>query len=221
MTPTKLASACSLLASCCLFVASPAGAADQVIVNAFGSPGSQTDFINLFELFNNGLYWTEGSADCSVEFKSFTKIGNLGVLGATPLEVLSDCTVVMPGITRDDSWFFYSNAGRLWRKAANSTPSDAPQEIPAPPFTPLGAGMEMGAMMNWNGRIYWSDTTSGFFDIMSMNADTTGIRYELLGTGNKIVKLVGYTYTSSSGFLGSPVDAFFILTAAEIGRAHV
>jgi hypothetical protein len=199
-----------------LFIAFPAGAADQVIVNAFGSPGSQTDFINLFELFNNGLYWTEGSADCSVEFKSFTKIGNLGVLGATPLEVLSDCTVVMPGITRDDSWFFYSNAGRLWRKAANSSPSDAPQEIPAPPFTPLGAGMEMGAMMNWNGRIYWSDTTSGFFDIMSVNADTTGSRYELLGTGNKIVKLMGYTYTSSSGFLGSPVDAFFILTAAGV-----
>jgi hypothetical protein len=57
------------------------GASQQTLVTAFGSPGSSPDYINQFELFGNGLYWTEGSGSCSVEFHSDTKIGLQPILG--------------------------------------------------------------------------------------------------------------------------------------------
>jgi hypothetical protein len=35
-------------------------ASEQVVVTAFGTRGPGTDGINQFELYANGLYWTEG-----------------------------------------------------------------------------------------------------------------------------------------------------------------
>jgi hypothetical protein len=186
-------------------------AAEQIVVNSFGSSGSGTDVINQFELYNNGLYWTEGYGDCSVEFHSNSKIGVDGVIGGTPHPLISDCAVNFPGITRNDSYAFYTFNGRLWRRAINSIPTDPYEEISAPPYTPLSGKYEMGAMTTYNGRVYWSDSDGNYFDIVSMKEDATDFRYELLGNGSKIRKLQVAYYWSGTGLFGSTTLAFFIL----------
>ena len=187
------------------------GASEQVVATAFGSSGSAPDYINLFELFNNGLYWTEGSGGCSPEFRSESKIGILGTIAGTPKRILSDCTLTLDGTTRGDAYAFFTHSGRLWRKAINSIPTDPSQEIPAAPFTPIGNTMQMGAMTTFGGRVYWTDTTGTYFDILSMKEDGTDYKYELLGTGSKIVKLQ-VSYYSTSVILSDAHLAFFILT---------
>ena len=210
-TSSRFFAACLGLFLSLLSLTAARGASEQVVATAFGSSGSAPDYINLFELFNNGLYWTEGSGGCSTEFRSESKIGILGTIAGTPKRILSDCTLTLDGTTRDDAYAFFTHSGRLWRKAINSLPADPSQEIPAAPFTPIGNTMQMGAMATFGGRVYWTDTTGTYFDILSMKEDGTDYNYELLGTGSKIVKLQ-VSYYSTSVILSDAHLAFFILT---------
>lgn len=188
-------------------------ASEQVVVTSFGSTGSASDYINSFELFQNGLYWTEGRGDCSVEFRSETKFGILGVIGGSPRRILSTCQIQFGGQTRDDTYAFYTHDGRLWRKSVNSVPTDPESEILAPPYTPIPAKYEMGAMTLWNGRVYWSDSNGSFFDILSVKEDGTDARYELLGSDSKIVKMQIVSYNPTVLF-DPPIVGLFLLTSS-------
>ncbi|MBI1842205.1 MAG: hypothetical protein HYR88_15315, partial [Verrucomicrobia bacterium] len=50
----------------------------QTIVTSTSSAGSSTSYINEFEFFNNGLYWTDGYGGCSVEFREYGQVGLMG-----------------------------------------------------------------------------------------------------------------------------------------------
>src|SRR5262245_59212054 len=81
-------------------------AASQTIVTSSGPTGSGPDYINRFEFFNKGLFWDEGSADCSVEFRSYSEIGLLGVIGGAQRIVISDCKRHYAGFVRNDEYVY-------------------------------------------------------------------------------------------------------------------
>ena len=98
------------------FDAAPMSAAvEQTLVTAFGSSSSTPDGINSFELYNTGLWWTEGNGGCSVEFHSNSKIGISGTYGGTPRAIVSDCALGFGGVTRSNIMdFFLINFSYSW-----------------------------------------------------------------------------------------------------------
>src|SRR5712692_4343087 len=66
--------------------------ATEIIATAFPSGGSATDYIIAYDLFGPGLFWWQGSGDCSLEFRSYSAIGIKGstIPAAIPSEPVSD-----------------------------------------------------------------------------------------------------------------------------------
>ena len=108
-----------------------------------------------------------------MEFRSESRIGILGVIGGAPNRILNDCTFHLTGVTRTDTHAFYTHSGRLWRRPIDATPGAIQQEVSASPFTPLDGNLQMGAMTTWDGRVYWTDSDGGHFDILSVKEDGT------------------------------------------------
>ncbi|MBI1842659.1 MAG: hypothetical protein HYR88_17610 [Verrucomicrobia bacterium] len=124
--------------------------------------------------------------------------------------MIHDCAFGPVGVARNDAYIFFSDQLHLYRKSVNAQLADPIQEVILPPYTPLSKPAEMGAMMYWQDRLYYSFSDGNFFNIVSVKPDLTDSRYELLGTGGKLRKLVGASYTT--GLFNPPRDAFFILT---------
>ncbi len=180
------------------------------------SDGSSLNYVHGFDLYDSGLFWASGGNTCGGEFASYTRIGLLGYATFPPLPahyVMRDCVPIPADVVRDDAYVYYAdnNTGRLYKKAVNAQTTDAPMEIPTP-YTPLNSGFQFGAMMMWNGRLYWTDNNANQFQVNSINPDGTGANNDLTagyGGGNHVKKLVGFTYEPS---LFTFVDALFILT---------
>ena len=184
----------------------------QVVVNGTVPVGSSIDYINQFELYNGGIYWSEGSGGCTPEFRSDSRIGILGVIGGAPQRIVNDCTFHLDAVTRTETHAFYAHDGRLWRKPVGAISGAAEYEVPASPFTPVTGNQQMGAMTTWGSRVYWSTASGNRFDVLSVSADGTDVRHEFQGTGGLIRRLKVANYRGSNGGFVVPVPALFILT---------
>jgi hypothetical protein len=216
---TELKTRTSALTTLCLFCALAINSAAQ-IQQMVAEPADSSVFneIHEFDLYNAGLFWWSGGNACSPpEFASFTRIGLLGYATSPPLPahyVMQDCVARPAFVVRDDVFVYYTdnNTGRLYKKPVAAQPADPPIEIPTP-STPLTSGFQFGAMMFWNGRLYWTDNSANLIRVHSINPDGTSPRDDLvagvLGVNN-VKKIVGFSYHQSSF---TYVDAMFILTA--------
>src|ERR1051325_9681825 len=92
----------------------------ELIVPSTSSAGSGASYINGFELYNNGLYFSDGHGDCSVEFRDYGQVGVLGIIGASAHVIQRDCAFGPIGFTRNEAYMFFSDAQHLYRKAVNS-----------------------------------------------------------------------------------------------------
>lgn len=194
-----------------------AAAQVQPMVADSFDPGGNA--IHGFDLYDSGLFWASGGNTCGGEFYSYTRIGLIGYATSPPPApathyVTHDCLAMPSDVVRDDQYVYYADNhdGRLYKKAINAQVTDPPIEIPTP-LTPLASGFQFGAMMMWNGRLYWTDNNANEFRINSITPDGTGFQNDLTAgyasAGNHVKKLVGFTYNKT---LFSYVDALFILT---------
>lgn len=196
------------VAAACLLSAQRGLGAAQTVATVSGSCGSAADQINTYDLFGQGLFWTEGRGVCSGEFCSHSKLNVFGYLGGWPSRVVEDCTVHFSGVARDDLYLYYGSNGRIYRKAVSAGAADPATELPAPPYTPTPAGREMGPLALLNGVLYWTDSNGSEFGVFSMNMDGTNPQLLMTGNGPKVTKMVAYTYSAS--FLNW-VEALFML----------
>ncbi len=182
-------------------------------MDAEPADSSAANPIHGFDLYNQGLFWVSGGNTCGGEFASFTRIGLLGYASYPPLApqyVMRDCVAVPAAAVRDDAYVYYTDNhdGRLYKKAVNAQITDPSIEIPTP-LTPLASGFTFGAMMMWNGRLYWTDNNTIEFRVNSINPDGTGYQNDLTASyGSHVKKIVGFTYEPS---LFTFIDALFIL----------
>jgi hypothetical protein len=180
--------------------------------------GSSYNEIHEFDLYNPGLFWWSGGNTCAGEFASFTRIGLLGHASFPPPPphyLMQDCIPRPAFVVRDYAYVYYTdnNTGRLYKKAITAQPGDPPTEIPTP-ATPLTSGFQFGAMMSWNGRLYWTDNNANELRVHSINPDGTSPRDDLVAGvlgGNIVKRIIGFSYHSSSF---AYVDAMFILTTS-------
>jgi hypothetical protein len=166
--------------------------------------------------FNTSLFWWSGQGSCTIEFPSNARIGSMGAVTyppKTPRYTLDNCESAPAYVVQDGTYYYYTdnNTGQLYRKALNAKTTDPSTAIPAM-YAPLQSGWQFGAMMLYNGRLYWSLNLPGnLILVCSMNPDGTDQTREAnLGefyAGNHVKKLVGDSYTAG-------VDALFILTDA-------
>lgn len=196
------------LAGLFLLTAQRSFGAAETVASVSGPCGSAADQINSYDLFGQGLFWTEGRGVCGGEFCSYPKLNVLGYLGGWPSRVVEDCTVHFSGVARDDLYLYYGSNGRIYRKAVRAGTADPASEMPAPPYTPTPDGWEMGPLALLNGVLYWTDSNGSQFRVFSMNPDGTNPQFLMTGNGPKITKMVAYTYSVS---LLNWVDALFLL----------
>lgn len=191
-----------------------AAASPSETVAVFGPPAGppldSANFTTSFELFGNGLYWWQGYGVCGevpnnseISFKGFASSDT------TAAHPVFACSNVIEGVTRDDLRFYFAANRRLYTKAAWGLTGDPAQEIPTQ-YTPPPAGWDLGAMMLWQGRIYWTDYSGTSFRIRSVNPDGSDALHVRLGTGGKVLKILGYSYRVSNFAFK---DAIFVLTA--------
>ena len=129
-----------------------------------------------------------------------------------PWRPVEDFTDHLTGAARDDLYVYFADnrTQLIYRKAINAAPADPATSLPNP-FVPADPGFNLGAVMMWNGRFYWTDYNSDTADIYSINPDGTSSYYEGgFASSGKVVKLVGYTYRATALTFR---DALFALTA--------
>ena len=191
------------------------------VIDSEPADSTLPNYIHGFELYGSGLFWISGGGGtgCRPEFPTLDHIGLEGYAGTPARYVVKDCAVDAAGVVRDDAFVYYTdnNSRRLYKKALAAQPTDPPVEIPTP-FTPLAAGATFGAMMMWNGRLYWTDNNTNEFRVNSINPDGSAPTNELTAgyaetptypTGNHVRNSWGLSYTR---LLLHHVDALFILT---------
>lgn len=169
------------------------------------------EYISGFELYSNGLFWwsTPGVCSTEIEFRKNARISLMGVLGAFPRNLASDCTSHFQYAVRDNANVYFVNNGRHYSKAVNAGASDPAQLLP----TSITAGFQPGAMVLWNGRLYWTQSNGSTFDLWSVNLDGTGQQYFGSGSGSGIKKLSVFKY---GPFSNSQTTALCLLTQAGI-----
>jgi len=195
--------------------------ADQVQQLVAEPTNATINNINGFGLsytaYNSSLFWWSGQSTCGPEFTSNARIGSLGTVTfppKTPNYTLDNCLIAPAYVAQDSAYYYYtdSKTGRLYKKALNAKTTDPSTEIPTP-YTPLSSPWQFGAMMRWNGRLYWTANLPGNqLQVNSINPDGTSPSQDLVldaaTAGNHVKKLAGFTYSGAGG----PVDALFILT---------
>src|SRR5579859_3758682 len=179
--------------------------AQQTIVSftppAAGAPaGNLATYGVGFELGpTNEMYWWSGYG-LGGEIPENCQIGyNYDGQNAYPsIPVLSQ-SMQVSGAARDSEYFYFADndSGRIYRVPIWSPNNAPPTEIPTI-YTPPASGYSLGAVMLFQGLFYWSDYNGTYFDIMAYHPDGTGIDYVKFGSGNKIIKMVGYTYNTST-----------------------
>jgi len=206
-----------------LFLARAGFAAE--VVTTFNPPGGPAPDLATygigFELLGNGLYWWQGDGVCG-ELPNNSELGFKGSTSgavAASRPVLS-CDHQISGAGRDDLFFYFAADKRIYSKALTAAPTDPAQELTTA-FTPLDSQHDLGAAMFWNGRFYWTDyqDLGSSFDIWSINPDGTGAQLVLSGSGYKVLKMVGYTYTAS--FLNFTDAIFFLTSDGQLIRLDV
>lgn len=180
---------------------------------AAGAPaGNLSDYSVGFELYpNNEMYWWSGWGQGG-EIPENCQIGyNYAIPNAWATMPIFNQTSHIAGVARDSEYFYFADnqSRRIYHETLWGGPNNSPYEIPTP-YTPPASGYSFGAAMMWNGLFYWSDYNGTYFDIMAFNPDGSGSQYVRLGTGNKIVKMVGFTYNTSTF---TYADSIFALTA--------
>jgi len=181
-----------------------------------GPAPDSADYSVGFELdpTNTVWWWTGFSQGGEIPFDC--EFGNsYAGTSSVPNMLVEDQNYLITGTAHDTYYFnnyFFADdrSGQLYYGELWGGTNYAPVEV-STPYTPPPSGYHMGTMMNWNNNIYWSDYNGTYFDIMSFVADSfTETQYVRGGTGNKIIKMVGFTYNTSTF---TYADAIFALTA--------
>ena len=180
---------------------------------AAGVPaGDLSDYSVGFELYSgNEMYWWSGWGQGG-EIPENCQIGfNQAVPNAWVTVPVFNQTSHIAGVACDAEYFYFADnqSRRIYYKTLWASSNDPAYEI-STPYTPPAGGYSFGAAMLWNGSFYWSDYNGTYFDILAFNPNNSGSQYVRLGTGNKIVKMAGFTYNASTF---SYTDAIFALTA--------
>ena len=203
-----------LVAIWCVCLANACIAADVVATfNTPGGPAADLAGYGIgFELFGNGLYWWQGAGVCG-ELPNNSELGFKGTTSpyvSASRPVLS-CDYQISGGTRDNLNFYFAANKRIYSKWLGASRNDPAQEL-ATIYTPLDNQHDLGAVTLFNGRFYWTDydNTGSNFTLYSINTDGSDAQLLGLGQGYKVIKMIGYTYHTTSFHY---VDAMFLLTA--------
>ncbi|MBI3871357.1 MAG: hypothetical protein HY299_22725 [Verrucomicrobia bacterium] len=167
--------------------------------------GSSPQIVHGFNLYLGGIHWWAGGGDCSVEFNSPSEIKLTGYRPLpNPRTIASDCHSHFQYVVQDDSYVFFIDNGRHYRKAQNASPADPAQLLPIT----TQPGSTLGAMMILNGRLYWTETAGGSISIWSNNPDGSDQQYFLSLSGSVVTKIAAFTYRDGIQF----IDAICVLT---------
>ena len=197
---------------------SSAGHAQEQTVVSFITPAASAPAGNLadygvgFELFPpDQMYWWSGWG-VGGEIPENSQIGfNIAAQNAFPFVPILSENYLITGAAMDPEYvYFADNKSRQIYHSVLWGPTNAGVNAISTPFTPPASGYNFGAVMFWNGLFYWSDYNGTSWDVYSFSPTNSSTQYVWLGSGNKLVKMVGFTYNTSPF---TYTDAIFALTA--------
>lgn len=134
----------------------------------------------------------------------------------TTTQTVVDEPAGLSSATRDDTYFYYIYANKLYRKPINAAASDSAIEIPPTGFEP--ANFTLDTVAFWQGLLYYTfdaKLSSGVqqFALWTYNPTNQQRQFRFVANGPPIRRMLFFTYHPSTalGRAGATSDGLFLL----------